>query len=65
MTEKRRRRRNDELDAHAHEHRSVPLHKEERKLENLEKEKIETVVVTCIDALHNLYIVPALEAGGK
>lgn len=31
----------------------------------LEKENVEMVVVTCIDALHDLYIVPALEAGGE
>ena len=33
--------------------------------ELLEKEKVETVVITCVDALHDLYIVPALEAGGE
>lgn len=31
----------------------------------LEKEDVDTVVITCVDALHNLYIVAALEAGGE
>ncbi len=42
----------------------VPVYKPEGYVDMLTKEKVETVVVTCIDALHDLYIVPALEAGG-
>uniref|UniRef100_D8QAW7 Gfo/Idh/MocA-like oxidoreductase N-terminal domain-containing protein n=1 Tax=Schizophyllum commune (strain H4-8 / FGSC 9210) TaxID=578458 RepID=D8QAW7_SCHCM len=33
--------------------------------EMLSKEKVEIVVITCVDALHDLYIVPALKAGVK
>lgn len=44
---------------------TVPVYKPEAFKEMLEKEKVETIVVTCIDALHDQYIVPALEAGGK
>ena len=43
---------------------TVPVYKPDAFREMLEKEKVETVVVTCVDALHDLYIVPALEAGG-
>ena len=43
----------------------VPIYKPEAFLEMLEKEKVEAVIVTCVDALHDTYIVPALEAGGK
>ena len=44
--------------------RTVPVYKPEGFKEMLDKERVETIVVTCIDALHDLYIVPALEAGG-
>lgn len=44
---------------------TVPTYKPEQYLEMLKKERVETVVITCIDALHDLYIVPALEAGGE
>lgn len=44
---------------------AVPVYKPEEFKEMLAKEKVEMVVVTCIDALHDLYIVPALEAGGE
>lgn len=30
----------------------------------LKEERVEVLVVTCIDALHDSYIIPALEAGG-
>lgn len=43
----------------------APVYKPEQFAEMLRKEKVETVVITCIDALHDLYIVPALEAGGE
>ncbi|KAF9258172.1 NAD(P)-binding protein [Marasmius fiardii PR-910] len=42
---------------------SVPVYQAEQFKHMLEKEKVETIVVTCVDALHHLYIVPALEAG--
>ncbi|TCD62053.1 hypothetical protein EIP91_007529 [Steccherinum ochraceum] len=42
---------------------TVPVYKPEQFKEMLEKEKVESIVVTCIDALHDQYIVPALEAG--
>lgn len=45
--------------------KSVPVYQPDAFKEMLEKERVETVVVTCIDALHDLYIVPALEAGGE
>ncbi|EJD48688.1 NAD(P)-binding protein [Auricularia subglabra TFB-10046 SS5] len=41
----------------------VPVYKPEQFKVMLEKERVEVVVITCIDALHDLYIVPALEAG--
>ncbi|KAJ8515636.1 hypothetical protein ONZ45_g6981 [Pleurotus djamor] len=41
----------------------VPVYAPEEFKEMLQQEKVETLVVTCIDALHDLYIVPALEAG--
>ncbi|KAJ6594098.1 NAD(P)-binding protein [Mycena capillaripes] len=44
---------------------TVPVYQPEEFKAMLEKEKVEMVVVTCIDALHDLYIVPALEAGVK
>ena len=43
---------------------AVPIYKPEQFKEMLAKERVETVVITCVDALHDLYIVPALEAGG-
>ncbi|EPQ51785.1 oxidoreductase [Gloeophyllum trabeum ATCC 11539] len=42
---------------------TVPVYKPDQFKEMLEKENVETVVITCVDALHDLYIVPALEAG--
>ena len=41
----------------------VPIYKPDGFQDMLKSERVETVVVTCIDALHDLYIVPALEAG--
>ncbi|KAI0088397.1 NAD(P)-binding protein [Irpex rosettiformis] len=41
----------------------VPIYKPDGFQDMLKNEKVETVVVTCVDALHDLYIVPALEAG--
>ncbi|KAF9006034.1 NAD(P)-binding protein [Cyathus striatus] len=41
----------------------VPVYQPEQFKEMLSKEVVDTVVITCVDALHNLYIVPALEAG--
>lgn len=43
----------------------VPVYQPEQFKEMLSKESVETLVVTCVDALHDLYIVPALEAGGE
>lgn len=43
---------------------AVPVYKPEQFKEMLVKEKVEMIVVTCVDALHHLYIIPALEAGG-
>jgi predicted dehydrogenase len=43
---------------------SVPVYQPDGFKEMLAKESVEMVVVTCIDALHDVYIVPALEAGG-
>ncbi|TDL26494.1 NAD(P)-binding protein [Rickenella mellea] len=40
----------------------VPVYKPDGYLDMLRNEKVDTVVITCIDALHDLYIVPALEA---
>lgn len=42
----------------------VPVYPPDAFKEMLQKEKVEAVVITCIDALHDLYIVLALEAGG-
>lgn len=42
----------------------VPVYQPEQFKEMLQKEKVEILVVTCIDSLHHLYIIPALEAGG-
>ena len=43
----------------------VPVYQPDAFETMLAKERVETIVVTCIDALHDLYIVPALKAGGK
>jgi predicted dehydrogenase len=43
----------------------VPVYQPVEFKAMLEREKVEIVVVTCIDALHDEYIVPALEAGGE
>jgi predicted dehydrogenase len=42
----------------------APVYKPDDFLTMLKKEKVDMIVVTCIDALHHLYIIPALEAGG-
>ncbi|KAF9259107.1 NAD(P)-binding protein [Marasmius fiardii PR-910] len=42
---------------------TVPVYQPNQFKEMLEKEKVETIVVTCVDSLHHLYIIPALEAG--
>ncbi|KAJ1305158.1 hypothetical protein OPQ81_000192 [Rhizoctonia solani] len=41
----------------------VSIYPPDQFKEMLSKEKVETLVVTCVDALHDVYIVPALEAG--
>ncbi|KAJ7647138.1 NAD(P)-binding protein [Roridomyces roridus] len=41
----------------------VPVYQPVDFKDMLQKEKVETLVVCCVDALHDLYIVPALEAG--
>lgn len=43
---------------------TVPIYQPDGFKDMLAKERVETVVVTCVDALHDQYIVPALEAGG-
>ena len=43
----------------------VPVYKPEEFQKMLKEERVQVVVITCIDALHDVYIVPALEAGGK
>ena len=43
----------------------VPVYPPDRFTEMLKTEAVDTVVVTCVDALHDSYIVPALEAGGE
>ena len=43
---------------------TVPVYVPDQFEEMLSKEQVEIVVITCIDALHDLYIVPALRAGG-
>lgn len=43
---------------------TVPVYKPEDFKKMLSEEKVDMIVVTCIDALHAQYIVPALEAGG-
>jgi predicted dehydrogenase len=45
--------------------KTVPVYKPDDFKRMLQEANVEVVVVTCIDALHDLYIVPALEAGGK
>lgn len=42
----------------------VPVYKPGEFEEMVKKEGVETVVVTCIDALHEGYIVKALKMGG-
>jgi predicted dehydrogenase len=42
----------------------APIFKPEQFREMLASEKVDTVVVTTVDATHHLYIIPALEAGG-
>lgn len=43
----------------------VPVYAPHDFQKMLREEKVEAVVITCIDALHDVYIVPALEAGGQ
>lgn len=43
----------------------VPVYPPDQYKAMLQDERVEIVVVTCIDALHHLYIIPALEAGGE
>ena len=43
---------------------TVEVYKPEQYEEMLKTERVEAVVVTCIDALHDQYIIPALNAGG-
>lgn len=43
---------------------AVPVYKPDQFKEMLQIEKVETVIVTCVDAFHDQYIVPALESGG-
>lgn len=43
----------------------VPVYKPEQFAEMLKTEKVDLVVITCMDSKHDLYIVPALEAGGE
>lgn len=45
--------------------KAVPVYKPEQFLNMLKTESVETIVICCIDALHDVYIVPALEAGSK
>ncbi|KAG6896563.1 hypothetical protein C0992_007414 [Termitomyces sp. T32_za158] len=42
---------------------AVPVYKPEEFGRMLKEESVDVVVITCVDALHDLYIVPALEAG--
>ncbi|PBK68285.1 NAD(P)-binding protein [Armillaria solidipes] len=42
---------------------TVPVYKPEQFKDMLTTERVDAIVVTCIDALHHLYIIPALEAG--
>ncbi|KAF7321796.1 putative oxidoreductase YteT [Mycena kentingensis (nom. inval.)] len=41
----------------------VPVYQPDDFKNMLATEKVDMVVITCVDALHDLYIVPALEAG--
>lgn len=41
----------------------VPVYKPDDFQGMLKEEKVDVVVITCIDALHDVYIVPSLEAG--
>ncbi|KAF8881373.1 NAD(P)-binding protein [Infundibulicybe gibba] len=41
----------------------VPVYQPSEFLDMLKKERVEVVVVTCVDSLHDAYIIPALEAG--
>ena len=43
----------------------VPVYQPDAFLDMVAKEKVETVVITCIDAIHERYIVLALEAGSE
>lgn len=42
---------------------TVPVYQPDDFAAMLKQEKVDTLVVCCVDALHDLYIVPALEAG--
>ncbi|KAF5376265.1 hypothetical protein D9615_008550 [Tricholomella constricta] len=42
---------------------TVPVYKPDEYRKMLVQERVEVVVITCIDALHDVYIIPALEAG--
>jgi predicted dehydrogenase len=44
---------------------SVPVYKPTDFKKMLKDENVQVLVVTCVDALHDLYIIPALEAGGE
>jgi predicted dehydrogenase len=44
---------------------AVPVYQPEQFKTMLVVEEVETVLVTCVDALHHLYIIPALQLGGK
>jgi predicted dehydrogenase len=43
----------------------APIFKPEQFGEMLVSEKVDTVVITTVDATHHLYIIPALKAGGE
>jgi predicted dehydrogenase len=43
----------------------VPVYKPEQFTEMLKIERVEMIVVTCIDALHHVYIIAGLKAGGS
>ena len=49
----------------SHGAQTVPVYVPGHFEEMLKEEQVETIVVTCVDALHHLYIIPALEAGGE
>ncbi|KAG6831915.1 hypothetical protein H0H87_003413 [Tephrocybe sp. NHM501043] len=42
---------------------TVPVYKPDGYQKMLKEEKVDAVLVTCVDALHDVYIVPALEDG--